>query len=371
MMCRWSKRSRDRTADQSYRDLRTGDRLSRLVDLTPDEAPTLSRYLYRSFDRQWCVEDNRVGDFLSPSLWRSCSSRQIFLISLLTKPLGLGPAATASSLVPDLDSFRGSYGARHVIPLYRDPELTPNVNTAALARMNDLTDKASTEVYQIAPEALFAYCFGVLAGADYTDRFHEELETPGPRMPLTRDPELFAQMVAHGQHLIWLQTFGERFRSKYRKTLKPDGYITWTKQPSRIPADSKDFAYNPIEETLCVADGELAGVSRAVWEFEVSGMQVIKKWLGYRTATGAGKAASSGSPLDKIRPTEWEPEWSDELREIVYVLTETERLIPAGIELLDRIMAGALIEADELPEPPDVLRKPPSASQSGSLFGDF
>ena len=54
-----------------------------------------------------------------------------------------------------------------------------------------------------------------------------------------------------------------------------------------------------------------------------------------------------------------------------FKLTETERLIPAGIELLDRIMAGALIEADELPEPPDVLRKPPSTSQSGSLFGDF
>jgi len=358
------KRSRDRTADQSYRDLRTGDRLSRLVDLTPDEAPTLSRYLYRSFDRQWCVEDNRVGDFLSPSLWRSCSSRQVFLISLLTKPLGLGPAATASSLVPDLDSFRGSYGARHVIPLYRDADGTPNIDPALLVALEGRLEGGRSSGEALGIEDLFAYCFGVLAGTDYTDRFRDELETPGPRIPLTRDRQLFEAMATHGQQLLWLQTFGERFRTKERKALEPDGAVKWTKRPSRIPADSKDLAYNPIEETLYVADGELAGVSRAVWAFEVSGMQVIKKWLGYRTAKGAGKAASSGSPLDKIRPTEWEPEWSEELEEIVHVLTETERLIPTGIKLLDQIMAGDLISAEELPDPPDALRKPPSAAST-------
>jgi hypothetical protein len=134
--------------------------------------------------------------------------------------------------------------------------------------------------------------------------------------------------------------------------------------------DSKDFAYDPAEEVLKIADGVLAGIGQSVWDFEVSGMQIIKKWLGYRTAKGAGKAASSDSPLDKIRPTRWEPEWSEELREIVHVLTETERLAPRGIELLDRIMAGDLISADELPQPPEELRKPPSTAESGNLFDD-
>ena len=64
---------------------------------------------------------------------------------------------------------------------------------------------------RITVEQLFAYTFGVLAGTDYTERFHEALETPGPRVPLTADPDLFARMVAHGEKLIWLQTFGERF----------------------------------------------------------------------------------------------------------------------------------------------------------------
>ncbi len=97
-------------------------------------------------------------------------------------------------------------------------------------------------------------------------------------------------------------------------------------------------------------------------------MHVIQKWLGYRTAKGAGRAASSDNPLDKIRPTEWEPKWSDELREIVHVLTETEKLRPQGIKLLEQILEGELIRADELPQPPEELRKPPVRVTGEGLF---
>src|SRR6202011_2107898 len=86
------------------------------------------RYAYRSFDRQWVLPDARLGDFMRPALWRIASPHQIFLTSLLTNVLGPGPAAVATALVPDLDHFRGSFGGRAVIPLWRDPGATiPNV----------------------------------------------------------------------------------------------------------------------------------------------------------------------------------------------------------------------------------------------------
>ena len=78
------------------------------------------RYAYRSFDRQWVLPDARLGDFMRPALWRVAGPRQIFLTSLLTNVLGPGPAAVATALVPDLDHFRGSFGARAVIPLWCD-----------------------------------------------------------------------------------------------------------------------------------------------------------------------------------------------------------------------------------------------------------
>lgn len=342
----------------------------RLADLPVGApAPEVKRYAYRSFDRQWAFADERISDGFRPTLWATLSDRQLFVTTTITGKLGSGPAATVATSVPDYHHFNGR-GGKDVIPLYRDADGTPNADPALLAALEELLEGGRPSAEALGVEDLFAYCYGILAGTDYTDRFHDELATPGPRIPLTRDPDLFVEMAAHGKRLLWLQTFGERFRTKERKDLKLDAAIKWTRKPSRIPADSKDFAYNPIEGTLRVADGELAGVSQEVWAFEVSGMQVIKKWLGYRTAKGAGKAASSDSPLDKIRPTEWEPEWSDELREIVHVLSETDKIRPKGIELLDRIMDGDLISADELPEPSESLRKPPSSSEAGGLFDD-
>lgn len=220
-------------------------------------------------------------------------------------------------------------------------------------------------------EQLFAYVFGVLGGTDYTERFHEALETPGPRVPLTADAALFARMVHHGERLIWLQTFGERFG----KGAIPATGITWKTEPSRLPGAKSDIKYNAETETLQVADGVLAGVPSDVWNFEVSGMNVIPKWLGYRMAKPAGRAASSDSPLDHMRPSTWAPEWSTELIEIVAALRETLRLTPDGVAILEEILAGSLIAAAELPPVPAALRKPPRTGArpddvDESLFDD-
>lgn len=95
-------------------------------------------------------------------------------------------------------------------------------------------------------------------------------------------------------------------------------------------------------------------------------MQVVKKWLGYRTAKGAGRAASNSSPLDHIRPTEWSPVWTEELLELLTVLERTLEMTPAGTELLDRVCAGPLIDASDLPEVPEALRKPPKVDRSSA-----
>ena len=63
----------------------------------------------------------------------------------------------------------------------------------------------------MAPEELFAYATRVLATPAYVRRFWEELTLPGPRIPLTRDPALFARAAELGRRLLWLHTYGQRF----------------------------------------------------------------------------------------------------------------------------------------------------------------
>lgn len=364
------RETRDRKTASGYPALHGQVDLTPVSAITPASEPeATARYAFRSFDRQWCLADGRLGDYLRPPLWASISPRQVFMTSLLTGQVGAGPGATATAHVPDLHHFRGSYGAKDVIPLYRDATGTPNSDLAARAVIGAAHRGVEPKAPNPSHEDLFAYCYGVLAGTDYTDRFHNELATPGPRVPLTTDPNLFAEMAAHGRHLVWLHTFGERFRDDRRTDLAVDPSIRWDPEPGSIPQDIKDYRYDQSDQQLLVANGVLQGVAPEVWDFQVSGMPVLKKWLGYRTAKGTGKAASSKSPLDQIRPDRWYPEWSNELREVVHVLTESLTLMVQGAELLTRILEGPLITADQLPEPPKHLREVPKAPSPAAAEG--
>src|SRR5438445_226254 len=198
------RQTRDRNLDSAPADLYQADaRLRPLRELGPD-ATCLEpvRYAYRSFDRQWVLPDARLGDFMRPVLWRAASPRQLYLTSLLTNVLGPGPAVVATALVPDLDHFRGSFGARAVIPLWRDAAATrANVATESLARL------AETYGFPVGPQALMAYCYGLLATRGYTTRFAEELTAPGARVPMTSSPALFRRAMALGQRLLAIHTF--------------------------------------------------------------------------------------------------------------------------------------------------------------------
>ncbi|WP_173923336.1 type ISP restriction/modification enzyme [Agromyces sp. Marseille-P2726] len=342
--------------------------MTRIIELkTGDKPEPIVPTGLRSFDRQWIIHDPRLIALERPALWASLSARQVFLTTMTSSRLGYGPAGTVTTAVPDKHHFRGSFGGKDVIPLYRDAAGTPNVDPSLLERLRKHLDDRGSTTRNVTAERLFAYVFGVLAGTDYTVRFREGLETPGPRVPLSANPSLFDAMAEHGEYLLWLQTFAQRF-AKGKGSLPISG-IRWKSKPTRLPEDSKDISYDAAAQQLRVADGVLSGVPPEVFVFEVSGMAVIPKWLGYRMTKPAGRAASSASPLDKIRPENWSAAWSDELIEIVAVLRETLSILPTGVELLDQILDGPLIRANDLPEPPAWMRQPPKARvDDGALF---
>jgi hypothetical protein len=341
--------------------------LPRIVDLDNGApVPGIARYGYRSFDRQYCIPDPRVAALERPALWLAHSDSQVYMTTLVTKQLGDGPSATVSAYVPDLHYYNGR-GGKDVIPLYRDASGTPNVDQDMLHFVEEAQRATEVPGRAVRGRDLFAYVYGILAGADYSARFRQELEKLGPRIPLSADSSLFDNMARHGSRLLWLQTFGERFAGPEDGDLPMEG-LHWRVEPTRLPLDKSDISYDAEAQELRVADGVLVGVPGDVYVFEVSGMSVISKWLGYRMTKLPGKAGSSQSPLDKIRPGGWSPAWSLELVEIVAALRETLVLLPRGVELLDAIIAGPLIAAKELPSPADWMRLPPSGRDDDGIL---
>ncbi|UWX56891.1 hypothetical protein NY406_06440 [Chlorobaculum sp. MV4-Y] len=258
--------------------------------------------------------------------------------------------------------FRGSYGAKAAIPLYR----TSNASEAnILPGLLDLLGSAYGRT--VTPEDFLAYVYGVLAQPAFTAQFHKELETRELRVPLTKDGELFEQARRIGAKLLWLHTYGERYVPDGRKSGQvPSGAARCTKA---VPGDAdgypEKFEYNEATHTLHVGGGEFTPVSQDVLAFEVSGLKVVQSWLKYRMKKGAGKKSS---PLDDIRPERWTSQFTTEL---LWVLEATIDGYPAQAALLDGILTSDCFRADELPAVPEVMRSPKKAkSSSGGLF-DF
>lgn len=214
------------------------------------------------------------------------------------------------------------------------------------------------------PEDLFAYAYTVLAGA-YTNRFATELEVPGPRIPITKDGSLFERASSLGRRLIWLHTYGERFvPDTEQHGAIPSGTA---KCAIGVPSDPEsypeDFEYEREKKRLRVGTGYFEPVEPEVWEFEVSGLQVVRSWLSYRMKEGAGKRSS---PLDGIRPERWPASFTEELCRLLWILEQTLALMPEAAQLLADIIDGPVFEAAALPTPSAEERAAPKIEKKAS-----
>ena len=364
---RW--RSLLNAADRSRAFRGTGDRevhgtyhvaLTEANDSTPisnlpsdASMPEAQRYAYRSFDRHWIIADGRLMSRPRPDLWRAHGERQVYVTSLLTtSPLGGGPALTACATIPDLHHFRGSFGAKDAIPLYRTADAS---QANVLHGLFDVL--AAAYRCTVTPEDVLAYVYGALAHPAFTARFAEELETRELHVPITQDAALFEQVRTIGARLLWLHTYGERFVPEGEQPGRvPSGAARCTEA---VPGDAdgypETFAYTEAARTLHIGDGAFAPVAPNVYEFEVSGLKVVQSWLKYRMKHGAGRKSS---PLDDIRPVRWTSAFTTELLELLWVLEATVALYPEQERLLKALVEGDCLQADDLSPVPVSSRKP-------------
>ena len=329
-----------------------------IAELASDaETPPIRRYAYRALDRQHILADGRLMSRPRPDLWRTHSDRQLYLTSLLTQPLGRGPAVMACADVPDLHHFSGR-GAKDAIPLYRDAEgEIPNIAPDLLRQLS--LANASAEDFA-------AYVYGLLAQPAFTTRFADELDSRQLRVPITTDEALFREVLEVGRSLLKLHTYHRRFRAEDDPASVPPGAVRCTKG---VPMDEDgypdSFSHDAAKETLQVGDGEFAPVPSAVYEFEASGLKVVQSWLRYRMKHGAGRQSS---PLNDIRPTRWPPTFTDELLALLWVLEGTLALQSEQERLLAKVVAAPCLQAAAVAPVDDALRKPPKTPRSAPLL---
>ena len=311
------------------------------------------RYTHRSFDRQWIVPDGRLINRPNPTLWRNHSSRQVYMTALQDHSPTAGPAVTFCASIPDLHHYNGRGG--RVFPLWADHQgKVPNLKAGLLQEMGNALGVSIN-----APD-LIAYFAAVAAHPAFTARFQSDFVQPGLRFPLTSDASLFAEAVEIGQEVIWLHCFGERFADPdagrpASPPRLPDGERPTIPRDGAISADTDRFAdrirYDAEARRLRIGDGFIDNVPRPVWEYEVSGKQVLVQWFSYRRLDRSRPIIGDRrppSPLEKIQPDGWLSEYTTELMNVLNVLGRLIALEDRQADLLNRICDSSLISADDL-----------------------
>jgi hypothetical protein len=324
-----------------------------------------THYGFRSFDRQWIIPDNRLINQPNPELWEVYSDRQVYLTAPSDRSPSAGPALTFTGLIPDLHHYNGRGG--RVFPLWRDRDArVPNIPLNLLAY---LSKKYQRPVHA---EDLVAYIAAVTAHPAYIARFQTDLVKPGLRIPLTGNGELFAVAVDIGRTVIWLHTFGERFadpslgRSTSPPRLSSDEVpkVPAAGAISTVPAEMPDaIDYDASNCRLLVGGGYLEGVTPQMWNYEVSGKQVLRQWFSYRRANRERPLIGDRRPPSKlgdIQPAHWLAEYTTELINVLHVLGRLVELEQTQADLLGQICSGPTISIDD-------LRKAGALSEVGAL----
>ncbi|MEU3449169.1 type ISP restriction/modification enzyme [Streptomyces thermolilacinus] len=306
--------------------------------------PQLIRVGLRSFDRQWLIADNRVIDRPRADLWESLQPGQLFLNQQSSHAISSGPALVATAHLPDTHHFNGRGGRVH--PLLH-PDGSANVPTGLLRYL-----AAALDLDDVTVQDLAAYSVAVTGHGAFTEHFAEELLTPGVRLPLTRDPVLWGEAVAIGREFLWAATYGEFGTPPDASQAGPDGVgfpagdarqVRYTTAiGSAVPGS---LHYDEESRTLHVGQGAFTGVPPEVWNYEVGGMHVVKKWFGYRKASPTSRRTS---PLDDIHVTSWPSEWTRELIDLLSVLRRLSDLAPAQQALMTKIVGSPVITVTDL-----------------------
>lgn len=288
------------------------------------------------------TSDTRAWLYAKHGLWgaRDVSEDQTYL----TVPMSVvrsGQNSLTASRNPSLHMYIPGNSER-VHPAYH-PDGSPNVAPEILAAVETATGSVPSG------RDVVDYVMGVVAHPGYTDRFTDELDAKIVRVPVTLDAGLWRRGVELGHRVSALQSHdmqdmsmswvrevsgvepGVSFVPGHHATEMPEGSANdW------LSVDVKDG------ETLGVfqvGDLALSGVDPAVLDYRIGGVRVIKAWLERHLSVPFGRKKDG---LEAIMPDTWHPEWSQELFNLVSVVTVLMRLEVEQDALLDDVVAGEL-----------------------------
>jgi hypothetical protein len=249
---------------------------------------SITKILYRPFDIQWVCYHDAVIERSRKEVMRHilrdnisiCFMRQVSLQNDYTHFL-------VSKSIVDNRTFLSSKGIIQQAPLYLytkkdNPQKrssgsslmlfeppaeygskTPNLSSNIMKHLSKSLGKTPT------PEEIFFYVYAILYSNIYRAKYAEFLRSDFPRVPFTKNTELFLKMATHGKKLAQLHLLQSS-----------DLNLPIAKFRGKGEGSVENLRYDKAERRVYFNQSQFfEGISEEVWDYQVGGYQVCHKWL--------------------------------------------------------------------------------------------
>ena len=253
------------------------------------------RCLYRPFDVRWCYFDAAAMDYPRRELLDHVAGKSNLCLNTVrqTKVASWQHAIVTDSPAPAV--FVEVKDGSNLFPLYlyptvltghllstdehtsalggRRPNLSANfiADFSARLKLAFIPDGKGDRSTTFGPEDVFAYAYAIFHAPSYRHRYAEFLKIDFPRLPLTRNVDLFRQLCALGDELVGLHLMERQGPQlpgfPYKGSAEVDK-VRYSEPADGVPG-----------RVWINAEQCFEGVAPEVWAFHVGGYQVAHKWL--------------------------------------------------------------------------------------------
>jgi hypothetical protein len=235
----------------------------------------ITQILYRPFDIRWIFYHDKVIERPRKEVMHHMMHENLGLIINRQIRMDKIQHFLATSLPADLHILETANASAYLCPLYLHPdkgdmftdeearERKPNLNPKLIESLAEVYRKEPT------PEEIFYYIYGILYSNVYRSKYAEFLKIDFPRVPFTRNYELFKTIGKYGSKLVDLHLM--KAAELNNPIVKFQGGGDYGVRKVKYDEKGKQVYINDSQY--------FEGIEREVWEYQIGGYQVLDKWL--------------------------------------------------------------------------------------------
>jgi len=236
-----------------------------------------ARILYRPFDIRDIYYTTKMVDWPRPEIMRHMMQDNLGLCTNREVNGGFRHVLCTCNIINDCTVSLETKERTYLFPLYLHPDTDKKDMFSHLEsgerqpNLNPKLVKALAEVYakEPTPDAIFYYIYGVLYANTYRSKYAEFLKADFPRVPFTKDYDLFLKIGEHGKRLADLHLM---------KSVELDNPIARLQGSGDCKVEKPNCKRE--EKRIYINKSQyFEGVEGEIWEYQIGGYKVAEKWL--------------------------------------------------------------------------------------------